>query len=75
MNTGINNDEEFDDSEVERLKLWMFCFGAMDYALNSPESVDVPDTIRTNLEETKRRLEILMEYYEENHIEEVQWRA
>jgi|PlaIllAssembly_1097288.scaffolds.fasta_scaffold1042012_1 hypothetical protein len=73
MNTGINDDE--DDSEVERLKMWMFCFGALDYALNSPQSIGVPDEIRTNLEETKRRLEILMDFYEEQTISEVQWRA
>jgi hypothetical protein len=53
----------------------MFCFGAIDYSLNSPESLSIPDTIRLNLEETKRRLEILMDYYEENTISEVQWRA
>lgn len=69
MNTGTN--DEIDENETGRLKMWMFCFGAIDYALNSPESIGIPDSIRSNLEETKRRMEILMDYYEENTISEI----
>lgn len=57
------------------LKKWMLCFGAFDFALNSPESATVPEEIREVLEEAKSYMEDIMNFYEEYSIEEHQIRA
>ena len=54
---------------------WMYCFGALDLSLNSPQSINIPDELRELLEETKKRLERLMQHYEETSITENQFRA
>jgi len=77
----IKKINEFDIENIEKqneevYQEWEYCFQALDYSLNSPESIAVPDDIRTILEITMRKLEYLMKcYYGNDSIKETETRA
>ena len=54
---------------------WSSIFMSIDFAINSPQSILVPDDVRDCLEMVKHKLEELMAYYEEESIEEIETRA
>jgi len=63
--------EEFKHySEEEIFSAWSFVVMSIDFALNSPQSILVPEDVRFSLEIAKKKIEFLMNVYSEDVIEE-----
>lgn len=66
-----NQDKQHMDIYLE----WLYCFQALDFALNSPQAIAVPDDVHNTLDIAKHKLENLMAHYEQDYIEEIETRA